>query len=132
MLEGVDAGLHVVLRLPDDVDDLDVVSRLAEQGLAASPLSAYAVEATVRGLVLCYAGLPETQADAACGVGRRAAPQIEPPSPRGPGPLAARAAPYDDRSMDSAADGGGNGSRTWPGSGATRVTVARSSPSATS
>ena len=28
-LEGVDAGLHVVLRLPDDVDDLDVVSRLA-------------------------------------------------------------------------------------------------------
>ena len=64
-LEGVDAGLHVVLRLPDDVDDLDVVSRLAERGLAASPLSAYAVEAPVRGLVLCYAGLPETQADPA-------------------------------------------------------------------
>ena len=64
-LEGVDAGLHVVLRLPDDVDDLDLVSRLGELGLATSPLSAYAVEATVRGLVLCYAGLPETQADAA-------------------------------------------------------------------
>jgi GntR family transcriptional regulator/MocR family aminotransferase len=64
-LEGVDAGLHVVLRLPDDVDDLDVVSRLARRGLATSPLSAYAVMATVRGLVLCYAGLPETQADAA-------------------------------------------------------------------
>jgi GntR family transcriptional regulator/MocR family aminotransferase len=65
VLEGVDAGLHVVLRLPDHVDDLDLVGRLAERGLAASPLSAYAVAAPVRGLVLCYAGLPETQADAA-------------------------------------------------------------------
>jgi GntR family transcriptional regulator/MocR family aminotransferase len=64
-LDGVDAGLHVVLRLADDVDDLDLVTRLADRGLAASPLSAYAVEAPVRGLVLCYAGLPETQADAA-------------------------------------------------------------------
>ncbi|WP_392542717.1 PLP-dependent aminotransferase family protein [Oryzobacter telluris] len=64
-LEGVDAGLHVVLRLPDDVDDLDVVTDLAGRGLAASPLSAYAIEAPVRGLVLCYAGLPETAADAA-------------------------------------------------------------------
>ena len=64
-LDGVDAGLHVVLRLPDDVDDLDLVSHLADLGLAASPLSAYAVGATVRGLVLCYAGLPETQADPA-------------------------------------------------------------------
>ena len=33
--------------------------------MATSPLSAYAVETTLRGLVLCYAGLPETQADAA-------------------------------------------------------------------
>ncbi len=65
VLAGVDAGLHVVLRLPDDVDDHEVVSQLADRGLAASPLSAYAVEASVRGLVLCYAGLPETQADAA-------------------------------------------------------------------
>ena len=65
VLEGVEAGLHVVLRLPDDVDDLDVVTRLEGLGLAASPLSAYAVARPVRGLVLCYAGLPETQADAA-------------------------------------------------------------------
>ncbi len=63
VLEGVEAGLHVVLRLPDDLDDLDVVTRLARRGLAASPLSAYAVDAPVRGLVLCYAGLPETAAD---------------------------------------------------------------------
>ena len=71
-LEGVDAGLHVVLRLPDDVDDLEVVTTLGHLGLAASPLSAYAIRAPVRGLVLCYAGLPETAADAAvrvlCGV----------------------------------------------------------------
>ena len=59
LLEGVDAGLHVVLRLPDDVDDLDVVVAAGRAGLAASPLSAYAVEAAARasGLVLCYAGL---------------------------------------------------------------------------
>ena len=80
-LEGVDAGLHVVLRLPDDLDDLDVVTRLAERGLAASPLSAYAVEATVRGLVLCYAGLPETRADAAV---RRLAETLAPGSPAAP------------------------------------------------
>lgn len=64
-LEGVEAGLHVVLRLPDDVDDLDVVTRLGAAGLAASPLSAYAVQVPVSGLVLCYAGLPETSADEA-------------------------------------------------------------------
>ena len=29
VLEGVDAGLHVVLRLPEDVDDLELVGRLA-------------------------------------------------------------------------------------------------------
>ena len=65
VLDGVEAGLHVVLRLPDDVDDLDVVTRLEQVGVAVSPLSAYAVANPVRGLVLCYAGLPETQADAA-------------------------------------------------------------------
>ena len=64
-LEGVDAGLHVVLRLPDDVDDHEVVDALLTRGLAASPLSAYAMQAQVKGLVLCYAGLPETAADAA-------------------------------------------------------------------
>ena len=78
VLEGVEAGLHVVLRLPDDVDDLDVVTRLEQLGLAASPLSAYAVATPVRGLVLCYAGLPETQADAALqAVAAALRPQID-------------------------------------------------------
>ena len=65
VLEGVDAGLHVVLRLPDEVDDLELVTALEARGVAVSPLSAYGIEVTVRGLVLCYAGLPESQAAAA-------------------------------------------------------------------
>ena len=85
---GVEAGLHVVLRLPDDVDDLEVVTRLEGAGLAASPLSAYAVQVRVSGLVLCYAGLPETAADAAvrvlAGVLSTPAPGT---GPRGPLPM---------------------------------------------
>ncbi|MGL5863723.1 MAG: PLP-dependent aminotransferase family protein [Phycicoccus sp.] len=65
VLSGVEAGLHVVLRLPDDVDDLGVASRCLDAGVAVSPLSAYSVECTARGLVLCYAGLPATAADPA-------------------------------------------------------------------
>lgn len=64
-VQGVDAGLHVVLRLPDAVDDLAAATDLLRRGLAASPLSAYCVEVSLSGLVVCYAGLPETQADAA-------------------------------------------------------------------
>jgi GntR family transcriptional regulator/MocR family aminotransferase len=92
-LEGVDAGLHVVLRLPDDLDDLDLVTRLADRGLAASPLSAYAVQAPVRGLVLCYAGLAETRADAAVRVlaATLADGDLSPSTPGGTGGLASGA-----------------------------------------
>ncbi len=61
-LAGTDAGLHLVIRLPDEVDDRAVVTRLAEAGLLLNPLTAYAVDRPVSGLVLCYATLPETQA----------------------------------------------------------------------
>ncbi|MGL5864678.1 MAG: PLP-dependent aminotransferase family protein [Dermatophilaceae bacterium] len=64
-LSGVEAGLHVVLRLADEADDQSVAARCLEAGVAVSPLSTYAVEHPARGLVLCYAGLPETTADAA-------------------------------------------------------------------
>ncbi|WP_048551005.1 aminotransferase-like domain-containing protein, partial [Nostocoides japonicum] len=64
-LAGVDAGLHVVLRLSRHVDDLDLVGRLETTGFAASPLSAYCARVDHRGLVLGYACLPESQADAA-------------------------------------------------------------------
>lgn len=64
-LEGVEAGLHVVVRLPDESDDLAVTALLGEQGVTASPLSTYfAGPPGARGLVCGYARLPETQADA--------------------------------------------------------------------
>ncbi len=64
-LSGVDAGLHVVLRLLPDDDDLALVTALEAEGLLASPLSAYGTTVWQSGLVLGYAALPETQADAA-------------------------------------------------------------------
>ncbi|MFC7491665.1 MULTISPECIES: PLP-dependent aminotransferase family protein [unclassified Knoellia] len=64
-LSGVDAGLHLVLLLPDDVDDHEVSMTLLHHGVAVNPLSAYCVESVRRGLVIGYAGLPESQADAA-------------------------------------------------------------------
>ncbi len=64
-VQGVDAGLHVVLGLPESVDDLAAATRLLRRGLAVSPLSAYCAERSLSGLVLCYAGLAESQAEAA-------------------------------------------------------------------
>lgn len=64
-LSGVDAGLHLVLLLPDDVDDHEVSMSLLHEGVAVNPLSAYSVESVRRGLVIGYAGLPESRADAA-------------------------------------------------------------------
>jgi len=64
-LSGVDAGVHLVLLLPDDVDDHEVSMSLLRHGVCVNPLSAYAVESVRRGLVIGYAGLPESRADAA-------------------------------------------------------------------
>jgi len=64
-LSGVDAGLHVVLLLPDDVDDHEVSMSLLRHGVSVNPLSAYCVESVRRGLVIGYAGLSESHADAA-------------------------------------------------------------------
>ena len=77
-LSGVDAGLHLVLLLDDDVDDHEVAMTLLRHGVSVNPLSAYAVESDRRGLVIGYAGLPESRADAAVralarGLGRRPA-----------------------------------------------------------
>ena len=38
---------------------------LLREGVAVNPLSAYSVESVRRGLVIGYAGLPESRADAA-------------------------------------------------------------------
>ncbi|MEO7268222.1 MAG: PLP-dependent aminotransferase family protein [Knoellia sp.] len=64
-LSGVDAGLHVVLLLPEDVDDHEVSMSLLRHGVSVNPLSAYCVESVRRGLVIGYAGLSESHADAA-------------------------------------------------------------------
>lgn len=62
-IEGVTAGLHVVLLLPADVDDVAIVARLATQGVACAPLSAYALDPHgPRGLICGYARLPESRA----------------------------------------------------------------------
>ena len=64
-LLGVEAGLHLVVDLDDEVDDLALVGRLAALGVGVAPLSAYCTAYPRTGLILCYASLPESQADAA-------------------------------------------------------------------
>ncbi len=60
---GVDAGLHVVLLLPDGTDDTAVAGRALREGVQVEPLSGYAIQDARSGLVLGYARLPPTQAD---------------------------------------------------------------------
>jgi GntR family transcriptional regulator/MocR family aminotransferase len=65
-LDGAAAGLHVLLRLPDDVDDVAIAAEGAEGGVrveALSPMSL--VGATDRGLVLGYSRLPAERMDRA-------------------------------------------------------------------
>ncbi|MFD4180280.1 PLP-dependent aminotransferase family protein [Rhodococcus sp. NPDC058514] len=64
-LAGIEAGLHVVLRLPDGVDDDAIAADLGRRGLALLGLAPYrTVAGGPRGLMLGYARLPETRADA--------------------------------------------------------------------
>jgi GntR family transcriptional regulator/MocR family aminotransferase len=60
---GIEAGLHVVLRLPDSVDDAKVVEELDERGISVSSLSEHRLSDTgPRGLVCGFARLPEQNA----------------------------------------------------------------------
>ncbi|WKG02481.1 PLP-dependent aminotransferase family protein [Mycolicibacterium sp. HK-90] len=64
-LHGVEAGLHLVVRLDDGADDTAIAATLRDRGVSVSPLSTFfAGPAAARGLVCGYARLPETQADA--------------------------------------------------------------------
>ena len=67
-LAGVEAGLHMVVRLHDTIDDIAIAATLRDRGVTASPLSSFFSDfsdiAGTRGLVCGYARLPETQADA--------------------------------------------------------------------
>ncbi|WP_077742689.1 PLP-dependent aminotransferase family protein, partial [Mycolicibacterium boenickei] len=63
-LEGVEAGLHMVVRLTDGSDDVAIAAALRDRGVIVSPLSTYfSGVAGAQGLVCGYARLPETQAD---------------------------------------------------------------------
>jgi GntR family transcriptional regulator/MocR family aminotransferase len=59
-VHNADAGLHVATLLPEGVDDVEVVRRMAERGLAGTALSTcYAGEARRSGLLLGFGGSDE-------------------------------------------------------------------------
>jgi GntR family transcriptional regulator / MocR family aminotransferase len=62
-IDGAESGLHLVLRLPDHSDDLEIVRRARKCGLNPAALSWYGDEVQPRqpGLVLGYANLATTQ-----------------------------------------------------------------------
>ena len=65
-VEGVAAGMHVLLRLDPGVDDQALAARAARHGVRVSPLSRFALSpAAGRGLVLGYGALPERAVAAA-------------------------------------------------------------------
>ncbi|TJZ81250.1 PLP-dependent aminotransferase family protein [Rhodococcus oryzae] len=67
-LVGIEAGLHVVLRLPDHADDDAIATELGARGIAVPGLGPYRTDAAgPRGLMCGYGQLPETQADAVAG-----------------------------------------------------------------
>ncbi|GAB2636185.1 PLP-dependent aminotransferase family protein [Prescottella soli] len=63
-LAGVEAGLHLVVRLPDGTDDSAISAALRRRGVTVPPLSSFVAGPDgPRGLVCGYACLPETRAD---------------------------------------------------------------------
>ncbi|MDH6282173.1 PLP-dependent aminotransferase family protein [Prescottella agglutinans] len=65
-LAGIEAGLHLAVRLPDGVDDAEIAREIGRRGAMVRGLDPYrAGEAGPRGLLCGYARLPESQADAA-------------------------------------------------------------------
>ncbi|MCL2535606.1 MAG: PLP-dependent aminotransferase family protein, partial [Nocardiaceae bacterium] len=63
---GVEAGLHVAVRLPDGFDDTAVADEITRRGVRVRGLADYrASDAGPRGLLCGYARLPESRADVA-------------------------------------------------------------------
>ena len=63
---GVAAGLHVLLRLPQDVDDVAIQAVAAERGIGVNPLSPMSRSGTLeRGLVVGYSRLTVERIDGA-------------------------------------------------------------------
>jgi GntR family transcriptional regulator/MocR family aminotransferase len=65
-VEGIAAGMHVLLRLPPDLDDRTVAARAEDGGVRVIPLSRFSLSlSTGGGLVLGYGRLHEDAIDAA-------------------------------------------------------------------
>jgi GntR family transcriptional regulator/MocR family aminotransferase len=65
-LDGAAAGLHLLLRLPDGIDDLAIARDAAERGVRVEPLSPMSlVGGPERGLVLGYSRLAAERIDGA-------------------------------------------------------------------
>jgi GntR family transcriptional regulator/MocR family aminotransferase len=63
---GAAAGLHVLLRLPDDVDDVAIQAAAAERGIGVNPLSPMCRSGPLeRGLVVGYSRISAERIDAA-------------------------------------------------------------------
>jgi GntR family transcriptional regulator/MocR family aminotransferase len=64
-VQGVAAGLHVLLHLPDGVDDRSIAAEAARNGIRVEPLSRFAVGSDASGLVIGYGRVHENAIDAA-------------------------------------------------------------------
>jgi GntR family transcriptional regulator / MocR family aminotransferase len=58
-VEGIAAGVHLLLRLPDETDDRELAAAAARAGIAVAALSSCAVRARTNGLVVGYGRLHE-------------------------------------------------------------------------
>ena len=61
-VSGVAAGLHLLIRLPDEVSETHVTERLTRQGILVTPLSRYQHRRTDSGIVVGFARLTAHQA----------------------------------------------------------------------
>lgn len=64
-IEGIAAGLHLVVFLPDDLDDTALAANAATEGIAVQPLSAHRFTPGRPGLVIGYGPHPAPRLDAA-------------------------------------------------------------------
>ncbi|MFT4009500.1 MAG: PLP-dependent aminotransferase family protein [Nocardioidaceae bacterium] len=64
-IEGIAAGLHLVVRLPEDVDDTEIAGRAREAGIGVHPLSQHRFEPGPPGLVIGYGPHPIPHLDRA-------------------------------------------------------------------
>ncbi len=64
-IEGIAAGVHLVVALPDPVDDAAIAAEAKEAGIALDPLSRFQIHTRRSGLVLGYGRLHESVIPAA-------------------------------------------------------------------